>query len=160
MHLPLLQNFVGLSVSDGYIATGSETNEVFHMSISFSFSVNFCSTTEVKCSVWIRCSYTTRPFPCQHCHSSFRTQTLFPGMKSMMPCSLSLRYVGAASPPPCLLQIPQGMSRFWRWLEFCIYSAICRRYKVLLPSAIYKGVYKFLWLLLVSYNITNFCFRS
>ncbi|RZC08971.1 Protein SPA1-RELATED 4, partial [Glycine soja] len=24
-----LQNFVGLSVSDGYIATGSETNEVF-----------------------------------------------------------------------------------------------------------------------------------
>ena len=24
----LLQNFVGLSVSDGYIATGSETNEV------------------------------------------------------------------------------------------------------------------------------------
>ena len=26
----LLQNFVGLSVSDGYIATGSETNEVSH----------------------------------------------------------------------------------------------------------------------------------
>jgi hypothetical protein len=28
----LLQNFVGLSVSDGYIATGSETNEVLHLS--------------------------------------------------------------------------------------------------------------------------------
>lgn len=28
---PLLQNFVGLSVSDGYIATGSETNEVIYL---------------------------------------------------------------------------------------------------------------------------------
>lgn len=27
----LLQNFVGLSVSEGYIATGSETNEVSHI---------------------------------------------------------------------------------------------------------------------------------
>lgn len=26
----LFQNFVGLSVSEGYIATGSETNEVFN----------------------------------------------------------------------------------------------------------------------------------
>ena len=28
LHLVLLQNFVGLSVADGYIACGSETNEV------------------------------------------------------------------------------------------------------------------------------------
>jgi hypothetical protein len=34
----LFQNFVGLSVSDGYIATGSETNEVYFT----SFSINLC----------------------------------------------------------------------------------------------------------------------
>lgn len=40
----LLQNFVGLSVSDGYIATGSETNEVciFHMLFVSFFFFLFC----------------------------------------------------------------------------------------------------------------------
>lgn len=33
----LLQNFVGLSVSDGYIATGSEANEVLHISTHLVF---------------------------------------------------------------------------------------------------------------------------
>ncbi|KOM49339.1 hypothetical protein LR48_Vigan08g016600 [Vigna angularis] len=32
-----IKNFVGLSVSDGYIATGSETNEAFHLSLSLVF---------------------------------------------------------------------------------------------------------------------------
>lgn len=41
----LAQNFVGLSVSDGYIACGSETNEVnlfnynFKMTLYYSFQV-------------------------------------------------------------------------------------------------------------------------
>lgn len=37
----LLQNFVGLSVSDGYIATGSETNEAFHLSLSLVYNLSF-----------------------------------------------------------------------------------------------------------------------
>lgn len=51
----LLQNFVGLSVSDGYIATGSETNEVciFHMLfVSFFFlSVLYLFKVLMKISV-------------------------------------------------------------------------------------------------------------
>lgn len=35
-HVSFPQNFVGLSVSDGYIATGSETNEVMCLSIHSS----------------------------------------------------------------------------------------------------------------------------
>lgn len=51
MHVGSVQNFVGLSTSDGFIATGSETNEVFVYYKAFSvpvMSFKFNTTDQVS----------------------------------------------------------------------------------------------------------------
>lgn len=90
---------------------------IFHVTL-YQFSYKWlCKTTEYNSSMWIRCSYTTRLSPCQYCSSSFRIQIHFQGMKWMMLHNLCPQFVGAVNPQPCLLQIPLGMSKFWRWFK-------------------------------------------
>lgn len=43
----MLQNFVGLSVSDGYIATGSETNEVIHIFPHYTIRQTFINSCSI-----------------------------------------------------------------------------------------------------------------
>ena len=83
---------------DNYYKTATKCISSLYLHLQLLCSIHHYSLALEICFfiLWIRSSSTTKPFQCQHCHTSSKS-ILFPVMKWTPPLNSSRRFVGEAS---------------------------------------------------------------